>query len=53
MWRLQGIFGRHFKSRKFENQETGFYVKSIAINKMNNLGMPESKWIAAYMIASG
>jgi len=22
MWRFKGIFGGHFKSRKFENQET-------------------------------
>jgi len=36
-----------FKSRKFENQETALYVKPIAINKMTNLRMPESKWITA------
>jgi len=43
MWRFKRIFGGNFKSRKFENQETGWYVKAIAMNKMTNLGMLESK----------
>jgi len=37
MWHFKGIFGEHFKSIKFEHQETAWYAKSIAINKNNKL----------------
>jgi len=46
MWRFKGILERHFKLRKFENQKTALYLKSFAMNKMANLSMPASKWIA-------
>lgn len=47
MWRFKSIYGSHFRSRKFENQEAELYAKSVGMNKMTRLGMPEGKWVAA------
>jgi hypothetical protein len=47
MWHFNGLFGGQFKSIKFENQEAELYLKSILINKITNLGILVSKWIAA------
>jgi len=46
MWRFKGLFGGHFKSKNLRIREQDF-ILSLVINKMTNLGIPESKWIVA------
>jgi hypothetical protein len=41
------VFGGELKSRKIPNQRGEVYAKSIALNRMTRLGMPDGKWVAA------
>ena len=47
MFRLKTIFGDHLQSRLFENQATEMFVRCRVLNKMNELGKPESIKIEA------
>lgn len=40
--RVKSIFGDRLSARKFLNQATEMFVRCAALNKMTNLGMPES-----------
>lgn len=47
MFRFKSIFGNQLKSRGLESQKAEVYVKSIALNIMTELGMPQSEKVAA------
>lgn len=42
MMRMKKIFGSGLSSRRFHNQATEMEVRCAALNRMTNLGMPES-----------
>ena len=46
MFRFKTIMGRELRSKIWENQVTEAMVKLQALNKMTELGMPESYKIA-------
>lgn len=46
MYRMKMLFGRELRARNFENQATEAFVKCRALNKMTQLGMPESYLVA-------
>lgn len=46
-YRWKTVFGGELKSRKISNQRGEIYAKSIALNRMTGLGMPDGKWVAA------
>jgi hypothetical protein len=46
-YRWKTIFGSELKTRKIRNQKGEVYAKAIALNRMNALGMPKGKWVAA------
>lgn len=46
-YRWKTIFGEKLQSREFRNQRGEVYAKSIALNRMNSLGMPKRQWITA------
>jgi len=46
MSRFKKIFGGEFRSREFRKQKAELYAKSIAMNKMTRLGMPQGQWVA-------
>lgn len=46
-YRWKTVFGGELKSRKMPNQRGEIYAKSIVLNKMTSLGMPEGKWVPA------
>jgi Transposase DDE domain len=46
-YRWKTLFGGELKSRKILNQRGEIYAKSIALNRMTRLGMPDGKWVAA------
>ena len=47
MYRFKTLFGRDLKSRKLQGQQSEVYIKCKALNKMTNLGMPQSERVAA------
>lgn len=46
MYRIKMLFGRELSARHFENQATEAFLKCRALNKMTQLGMPESYLVA-------
>ncbi len=46
-YRWKTLFGGDLKSRKIPNQRGEVYAKSVAMNKMTDLGMPRGKWVKA------
>ena len=46
MYRFKTLFGGKMQSRIFLNQQAEAYAKSIALNKMTRLGMPQTERIA-------
>ena len=42
MMRLKTVFGSSLSSRRFNNQATEMSVRCAALNRMTNLGMPDS-----------
>jgi hypothetical protein len=44
MYRFKQSFGNHLVSREWERQRTEILVKCLIINKMTELGMPDSQW---------
>jgi hypothetical protein len=47
MFRLKKLFGSDFRSRELRRQKAELYAKSIALNKMTQLGMPQGRWLVA------
>lgn len=47
MFRFKEIFGKRLRSRCYLNQKAEVYAKSIALNTMTKLGMPQTERIAA------
>ena len=47
MFRFKCIFGGNFRSRETRRQKAELFAKSIAMNKMTQLGMPQRERIAA------
>lgn len=47
MFRLKKLFGGDFRSRELRRQKAELYAKSIALNKMTQLGMPKGRWLVA------
>lgn len=45
MSRFKKIFGGEFRSREHKKQKAELYAKSIAMNKMTQLGMPKGEWV--------
>ena len=41
MSRFKGIFGPGFRSREWSRQQAELYAKSLALNKMAQLGLPK------------
>ena len=41
-FRLKKIFGHHVNAKKFENQITELLLRCNILNKINQLGMPNS-----------
>jgi len=46
MYRIKMLFGRELRARNFENQATEAFLKCRGLNKMTQLGMPESYLVA-------
>ena len=46
MYRFKTIFGGSLRSRTFENQTVELFIKIAALNKMTEIGMPESYQVA-------
>lgn len=44
MYRFKRIFGGEFCSRRLEGQRAELFAKSLAMNKMTRLGMPNGYW---------
>lgn len=44
MYRIKQLTGANLRSREWERQCVEGYVKCLIINKMNELGMPDSTW---------
>ena len=44
MYRIKQLTGGNMRSREWERQRVEGYIKCLVINKMTNLGMPESSW---------
>jgi hypothetical protein len=47
MYRFKTLFGGTLKARKLHYQRAEVYAKSLAMNKMTRIGMPNSAWQAA------
>jgi len=47
MFRFKQLFGNNLRSRCFRNQQAEVYARSLALNTMTRLGMPQSERIAA------
>jgi len=47
MFRFKALFGGAFRSRELRRQKAELYAKSIALNRMTRLGMPQGQWLAA------
>jgi len=47
MYRFKRFFSGKLYSRNLEAQKVELYVKSMVMNKITDLGMPESVWVAA------
>lgn len=47
MYRFKQLFGGGFRSRELRRQKAELYAKSIALNRMTSLGMPQGRWLAA------
>nr|WP_044882590.1 hypothetical protein [Neochlamydia sp. EPS4] len=45
MYRFKRSFGGDFRSRKIDYQRAELYAKSLAMNKMTALGMPQGQWV--------
>lgn len=45
MSRMKSIFGDQMRSRSFENQRTDLLIRCYAMNRINELGLPESQAI--------
>jgi transposase len=43
--RVKTMFGEQLKGRTLDTQRTEVFCKCIAINKMNELGLPKGKWL--------
>ena len=46
MYRIKQLTGGTLKSREWERQCVEGYVKCLVVNKMNEIGMPDSVWEA-------
>ena len=46
MFRLKTIFGEKLSARLLETQTTQAMIRSLALNQMTQLGMPESYPVA-------
>lgn len=46
MYRIKQLTGGNMRSREWERQCVEGYIKCLVINKMTNLGMPDSVWEA-------
>jgi IS5 family transposase len=46
MYRLKTIFGQHLSTRLFETQNTQTLIRCAALNRMTQLGMPQSYLVA-------
>jgi len=42
MWRMKSIFGDEIRSRTMENQRTELLIRCYALNRMTELGLPQS-----------
>ena len=47
MFRFKCIFGGNFRSRETRRQKAELFAKSIVMNKMTQLGMPQRERITA------
>jgi hypothetical protein len=45
MSRFKRIFGGEFRARELKRQKAELFAKSIAMNKMTQLGMPQGEWV--------
>lgn len=45
IYRVKTMFGEKLKSRDLNSQRTEAFCKCLAINKMNELGLPKGKWV--------
>ncbi|HVW99293.1 MAG TPA: IS5 family transposase [Candidatus Babeliaceae bacterium] len=45
MFRFKKLFGGSFRSRELKRQKAELYAKSLAMNKMTQLGMPKGEWV--------
>jgi hypothetical protein len=45
MYRFKRSFGGDFRSRKLDYQRAELYAKSLAMNRMTELGMPQGQWV--------
>ncbi len=46
MFRFKTMFGAKLTTRDFRRQKAELYAKSMAMNRMTELGMPKGKWVA-------
>lgn len=45
MYRFKKMFGGDFRSKELKRQKAELYAKSVAMNKMTQLGMPKGQWV--------
>jgi hypothetical protein len=44
MHRFKTLFGSNLMAREYSRQKAEIYAKSVAMNKMTQLGMPKGIW---------
>jgi hypothetical protein len=44
MFRMKTIFGGQLKNRTLPNQQTEVRIRSKALNRMTQTGLPDFKW---------
>ena len=45
MFRVKKLIGDKLKARSFGAQQTEAYCKCLVINRINELGLPQGKWL--------